>query len=45
MSNYPIIAISIAGIANKPESFEMMHKVGPKVCIATARAPGFLGFE
>jgi sulfur oxygenase/reductase len=45
MSDYPIIAISIAGIANRPENHEMMQKVGPKVCIATARAPGFLGFE
>jgi sulfur oxygenase/reductase len=45
MSDYPMIAISIAGIRNRPESFEMMQKVGPKVCIATAMAPGFLGFE
>lgn len=41
----PIIAINQAKIANRPESFETMMKVGPKVCITTASHPGFLGFE
>ncbi len=41
----PIIAINMARIANRPESYEAMHKVGPKVCITTATHPGFLGFD
>jgi hypothetical protein len=38
------VAINITKIVNKPESFELMQKVEPKVCIATANHPGFLGF-
>ncbi len=46
MSNEnPIIAINVAKIANRPESYETMMKVGPKVCITTATNPGFMGFE
>lgn len=45
MSSNPIIAINMAKIANRPESYETMHKIGPKVCITTAKHPGFLGFE
>jgi len=46
MSNEnPIIAINMAKIANQPDSYETMMKVGPKVCITTASHPGFLGFE
>ncbi len=41
----PIIAINVAKIANRPESYATMMKVGPKVCITTASHPGFLGFE
>ncbi|MHB8886593.1 MAG: sulfur oxygenase reductase family protein [Methylovirgula sp.] len=41
----PIIAINQAKIVNRPESYETMMKVGPKVCITTASHPGFLGFE
>ena len=41
----PIIAINQAKIANRPESYATMMKVGPKVCITTASHPGFLGFE
>lgn len=41
----PIIAINQAKIANRPESYETMMRVGPKVCITTASHPGFLGFE
>jgi len=41
----PIIACSTARIVNSPESFETMQSIGPKVCIATAGAQGFLGFQ
>jgi sulfur oxygenase/reductase len=41
----PIIAINQSKVANRPESYETMMKVGPKVCITTASHPGFLGFE
>ncbi|MHB1038277.1 MAG: sulfur oxygenase reductase family protein [Pirellulales bacterium] len=41
----PIIAINQSKIANRPESYETMKEVGPKVCITTASHPGFLGFE
>ncbi|MCP5304748.1 MAG: sulfur oxidation protein [Chromatiaceae bacterium] len=41
----PIIAINQARIANRPDSYETMMHVGPKVCITTASHPGFLGFE
>jgi sulfur oxygenase reductase (EC 1.-.-.-) len=45
MSNNPIVAINQSKVANRPESYQMMMKVGPKVCITTASHPGFLGFE
>lgn len=45
MSANPVIAISQAKIINRPDSYETMMKVGPKVCITTASHPGFLGFE
>jgi len=41
----PIVAINISTVINSPESFKLMHEVGPKVCITTASNPGFLGFE
>lgn len=41
----PIIAINQARIANRPDSYDTMMHVGPKVCITTASHPGFLGFE
>lgn len=41
----PIIAINTSKIVNRPESYETMMKVGPRVCITTASHPGFLGFE
>jgi len=41
----PILACSMARIVNTPESFEKMQSVGPKVCITTASASGFLGFQ
>lgn len=43
--NNPIIAINQAKIANRPESYDAMMHIGPKVCITTATNPGFLGFE
>ena len=39
-----VIAVNMSKIANRPTSFELMQKVGPKVCIATASHPGFVGF-
>ena len=41
----PIVACSMARIVNSPESFENMQSIGPKVCITTAGAQGFLGFQ
>ena len=41
----PVIAVNMAKITNRPESYETMQKIGPKVCITTASHPGFLGFE
>ena len=45
MSNNPIVAINQSKVANRPESYQTMMKVGPKVCITTASHSGFLGFE
>ena len=45
MASNPIIAINISKVSNTPESYQLMQKVGPKVCITTAKHPGFLGFE
>ena len=39
-----IIAVNTSRIINRPESYELMRTVGPKVCIATASHPGFVGF-
>lgn len=39
-----VIAVNTTRISNRPENFETMQKVGPKVCIATASHPGFVGF-
>jgi sulfur oxygenase/reductase len=39
------IAINMTKVVNRPESFELMRRVGPKVCILTANSPGFLGFQ
>lgn len=41
----PIIALNMSKVENRPESYETMMAVGPKVCITTASHPGFLGFE
>jgi sulfur oxygenase/reductase len=45
-SRSPIyIAINMSKVANNEESFRLMHRVGPKVCITTATHPGFAGFQ
>jgi hypothetical protein len=36
------IAINMSKVANNEDSFHLMHKVGPRVCITTASHPGFL---
>jgi len=41
----PIVAINMVRVSNTPESHQTMQKVGPKVCVTTAKHPGFLGFE
>ncbi len=38
------LALNMSKVANNEESFQLMHKVGPKVCITTATHPGFVGF-
>ncbi len=38
------IALNASKVANNEESFRLMHKVGPRVCITTATHPGFVGF-
>lgn len=39
------VAINMSKVANNEYSHELMHKVGPRVCITTASHPGFLGFQ
>lgn len=39
------IAINMSKVANNEESFKLMHRVGPRVCITTASHPGFVGFQ
>jgi len=38
-------ALNMSKVANNEESFRLMKKVGPKVCITTATHPGFVGFQ
>ncbi|MDO9529105.1 MAG: sulfur oxygenase reductase family protein [Syntrophales bacterium] len=38
------VALNMSKVANNEESFELMHRVGPRVCITTATHPGFVGF-
>lgn len=45
LNEKPIVACSMARIVNRPESFETMQRIGPKVCITTASSAGFLGFQ
>lgn len=38
-------ALNMSKVVNSQESFELMRRVGPKVCITTASHPGFVGFQ
>ena len=38
------VALNMSKVLNNEESFDLMHKVGPRVCITTATHPGFVGF-
>jgi sulfur oxygenase/reductase len=38
-------ALNMSKVANNEESFRLMKKVGPRVCITTATHPGFVGFQ
>jgi sulfur oxygenase/reductase len=38
-------ALNMSKVANNEESFRLMKKVGPRVCITTASHPGFVGFQ
>ena len=45
MTETPIyLALNMSKVVNNEESFNLMHKVGPRVCITTATHPGFVGF-
>jgi len=39
------LALNMSKVANNEESFRLMKKVGPRVCITTASHPGFVGFQ
>jgi sulfur oxygenase/reductase len=39
------LALNMSKVANNEESFRLMHRVGPRVCITTATHPGFVGFQ
>jgi sulfur oxygenase/reductase len=39
------LALNMSKVANNEESFRLMKKLGPRVCITTASHPGFLGFQ
>ena len=39
------LALNMSKVANNEESFRLMQKVGPRVCITTASHPGFVGFQ
>jgi sulfur oxygenase/reductase len=39
------LALNMSKVTNDEESFRIMHKVGPRVCITTATHPGFVGFQ
>ena len=39
------LALNASKVANNEESFRLMKKVGPRVCITTATHPGFVGFQ
>ena len=39
------LALNMSKVANNEESFRLMRKVGPRVCITTATHPGLGGFQ
>ena len=39
------LALNMSKVTNNEESFRLMHRVGPRVCITTASHPGFVGFQ
>jgi sulfur oxygenase/reductase len=39
------LALNMSKVANNEESFRLMKRVGPRVCITTATHPGFAGFQ
>lgn len=39
------LALNMSKVVNSEESFQLMKKVGPRVCITTAAHPGFVGFQ
>ena len=39
------LALNMSKVANNENSFRLMHRVGPRVCITTATHPGFVGFQ
>jgi hypothetical protein len=39
------IALNTSKVTNSEESFRLMKKLGPRVCITTATHPGFVGFQ
>lgn len=39
------IALNMSKVANNEESFRLMKRVGPRVCVTTASHPGFVGFQ
>jgi len=39
------LALNMSKVTNNEDSFRLMKKVGPRVCITTATHPGFVGFQ
>ena len=39
------LALNMSKVTNNEESFRLMKRVGPRVCITTATHPGFVGFQ
>jgi len=39
------LALNMSKVSNNEESFRLMKKVGPRVCVTTATHPGFVGFQ
>lgn len=41
----PYVAINMAEVLNEQKTLDLFARVGPKVCMVTARHPGFVGFQ